>query len=295
MNLPPMSDTEQKIFASAGCAYLLSNAAELATGQRERELLNERSKIFVEKLIDLGVSSLSDPLVEMGIRLTMETVNRVDSLGYFRGLTLCLDLSQDFSRERPALHHQTIATKMSPVQIFDLVKPSVWTLITLNVSAGKADWKGASQGTAVAIGTHRLLTNCHTLTGNSKYLIVQPHLDHVIPVKTSKTDFDSDRCILEASEVLPTYVDIRESAGIAVGEDAYSVGSPSGLELTMADGIVSGKRMIGAVLYLQTTTPISKGSSGGGLFDNMGRLIGITTFYVDGGQNLNFAIAADQF
>lgn len=134
---------------------------------KEKELFDERSKIFIEKLMDLGVTSLRDPLVKMGIRSTMETLNRVDSLGYFRGLTLCLDLSQDLSRQRPALHHQTIATKMSPVQIFDLVKPCVWTLITLNVRAGKADWKGASQGTAVAIGTHRLLTNCHTLTGNS--------------------------------------------------------------------------------------------------------------------------------
>lgn len=124
---------------------------------------------------------------------------------------------------------------------------------------------------------------------------MQPHLDDVIPVRISKADFDSDRCVLETSEVLQTYVDIRESTGIAVGEDAYSVGSPSGLELTIANGIVYGKRMIGGVLYLQTTTPISKGSSGGGLFDDMGRLIGITTFYVDGGQNLNFAIAADQF
>lgn len=35
-------------------------------------------------------------------------------------------------------------------------------------------------------------------------------------------------------------------------------------------------------------------SSGGGLFDCAGRLMGITAFYVDG-QNLNFAIAADEF
>jgi serine protease Do len=48
------------------------------------------------------------------------------------------------------------------------------------------------------------------------------------------------------------------------------------------------------IRYLQTTAPISGGSSGGGLFDCAGRLMGITTFYVDG-QNLNFAIAADEF
>jgi serine protease Do len=40
---------------------------------------------------------------------------------------------------------------------------------------------------------------------------------------------------------------------------------------------------------------MSPGSSGGGLFDNAGNLIGITTFLLRGSQNLNFAIAADTF
>jgi S1-C subfamily serine protease len=88
-------------------------------------------------------------------------------------------------------------------------------------------------------------------------------------------------------------VEIRPSVNIDVGEEAYSIGAPSGLDLTMADGIVSAKRIIKGVSHLQTTAPISKGSSGGGLFDRRGRLMGITTFYLDGGQNLNFAIAAD--
>jgi S1-C subfamily serine protease len=117
----------------------------------------------------------------------------------------------------------------------------------------------------------------------------------MIPVKIASADYESDRCVLEASDVPPTHANIRNSTGIDVGEEAYSIGSPSGLDLTIADGLVSGKRMIRGVLYLQTTAPISKGSSGGGLFDRTGRLMGITTFYVDGGQNLNFAIAADQF
>ena len=40
---------------------------------------------------------------------------------------------------------------------------------------------------------------------------------------------------------------------------------------------------------LQTTAPVSPGSSGGGLFDAQARLIGIMTFTATGGQNLNFA------
>ena len=45
----------------------------------------------------------------------------------------------------------------------------------------------------------------------------------------------------------------------------------------------------------QTSAPISQGSSGGGLFDAQGHLLGITTFYFKAGQNLNFAVAAEEY
>lgn len=51
--------------------------------------------------------------------------------------------------------------------------------------------------------------------------------------------------------------------------------------------------------YIQTTAPISPGSSGGGLFDNRGNLVGITTLVLAGrerlNQSLNFAIPAATF
>ena len=40
---------------------------------------------------------------------------------------------------------------------------------------------------------------------------------------------------------------------------------------------------------------IPRGSSGGGLFDAYGNLVGITTFLLREAQNLNFAIAAEDF
>jgi len=51
--------------------------------------------------------------------------------------------------------------------------------------------------------------------------------------------------------------------------------------------------------YVQTTAPISPGSSGGGLFDARGNLIGVTTLALVGrerlNQALNFAIPADTY
>ena len=74
----------------------------------------------------------------------------------------------------------------------------------------------------------------------------------------------------------------------------YAIGAPQGLELSLSEGLVSGLRKDGGTTYIQTTAAISKGSSGGGLFDAQGRLVGITTMYVEGAQALNFAVPAEQ-
>jgi S1-C subfamily serine protease len=86
---------------------------------------------------------------------------------------------------------------------------------------------------------------------------------------------------------------------LEVGEKVYTLGSPVGLELTLSDGLVSGRRDEAGFQLVQTTAPISPGSSGGGLFDARGNLIGVTTLVLTGrerlNQALNFAIPADAF
>jgi hypothetical protein len=72
-------------------------------------------------------------------------------------------------------------------------------------------------------------------------------------------------------------------------------GAPQGFELSIAEGIVSSKRTIDGERFVQTSAPISKGSSGGGLFDAQGNLLGITTKIRKDAQNLNFAIAAEEY
>ncbi len=58
-----------------------------------------------------------------------------------------------------------------------------------------------------------------------------------------------------------------------------------GLNLRSGQGLnVNGK-------WLQTTTPISGGSSGGPLVDSFGNVVGINTMSRTDGQNLNFAIS----
>ena len=105
-------------------------------------------------------------------------------------------------------------------------------------------------------------------------------------------DSDKDVCLLEARGLETKPATLGKAAGLKVGEAVYAVGSPQGLELSLSDGIVSQLRG-GPPPFIQTTAAISPGSSGGGLFDAEGRLVGITSFYLKGGQGLNFALPVE--
>ena len=65
----------------------------------------------------------------------------------------------------------------------------------------------------------------------------------------------------------------------------------------MSAGLVSSLRRnaAGQLVLIQTSAAISGGSSGGGLFDANGMLVGLTTLGSVSGdaQNLNFAIPSD--
>jgi len=81
----------------------------------------------------------------------------------------------------------------------------------------------------------------------------------------------------------------------AVGERILVIGSPLGLEKTVSDGIVSAVREIpGLGNIIQTTAPVSPGSSGSPLVNMNGEIIGIISFQIVEGQNLNFAIPSER-
>lgn len=77
-----------------------------------------------------------------------------------------------------------------------------------------------------------------------------------------------------------------------VGDPVFVIGHPRGIENTLSTGIVSSVPR-GATRYdFQITAPISHGNSGGPVLDDRGRVLGLATAYLDGGQNLNFAQSA---
>ncbi len=152
----------------------------------------------------------------------------------------------------------------------------------------------ASQGSAVAVTRQLLLTNCHVV---DKALSIEGFDGRERrPLRLAAADSKTDRCILSSARAdLQPVAGTRSAMSVAVGETVYAIGNPRGLRNTLSEGLVSGIRMQSSVLMIQTTAPLAGGSSGGGLFDAEGRLLGITTFGIGDVGSLNFAIAAEEY
>lgn len=157
---------------------------------------------------------------------------------------------------------------------------------------------GTSQGSAVAVSANELVTNCHVVKGALKLVLRQEKQEW--PAQVVRADPASDRCFVTAAgQSFVPVAGVRSYDSLEVGEPLYTLGAPVGLELTLASGILSGRREEDGRRLVQTTAPISPGSSGGGLFDARGNLVGVTTLVLAGrerlNQALNFAIPADEF
>ena len=173
---------------------------------------------------------------------------------------------------------------LTPVQLFGKVSASIYAVMV----------SGYFRGSAIAVTSHEAITNCHVVSDAESIVVANATSD--IPGRDSCCG-SRHRPLLSARTggQLKPVQGLRDYTTLAVGEAVFTVGSPKGLVNTLGNGLVSGLRMSENVEYVQITAPISRGSSGGGLFDDRGNLIGVTTFTIQDSQNLNFAIAASQF
>jgi len=174
---------------------------------------------------------------------------------------------------------------LTPGQVFDKVKDSVVVVKTLD-----AQGKVERQGSGVILPSGKVATNCYVVEGGASYKVGRGK--HFVSATLYAEDGDKDICVLDAKGIKGKPAQLGKAAGLKVGDPVYAVGAPKGLELSLSDGIVAQLRGSPSPL-IQTTAAISPGSSGGGLFDREGRLVGLTTFYLEGGQSLNFAMPVE--
>jgi len=193
---------------------------------------------------------------------------------------LLLPLSSALSQtgDRPSVI-QTIAEQ---------VRPSVVEIV------GRVEGSGdTSYGTGFAFHEPGVVvTNAHVVRGVSDLMVRT--LDGALLASVTVLDVDEelDLAVLRVvgfdAEPLP----LSERTTPPIGTAVIAVGHPRGYQFTVSEGIVSAVRALDAegIELIQTTAPISPGSSGGPLLDERGNVVGICSLTLTEGQNINFAV-----
>lgn len=170
--------------------------------------------------------------------------------------------------------------------VFRQVAPSLVTL-----TARDEQGRDAARGSAVSMGGGRLVTNCHLV--REAFGLEATSDGHGYPARWISADPTRDLCVVQAEGYRAPAPRVRPLASVAVGERVFAVGNPLGFGLAVTSGLVALVTEVQGERVIVSTAPQSPGSSGGGLFDAGGRLLGITTAVLSNGQNVNLALPAD--
>jgi len=172
------------------------------------------------------------------------------------------------------------------IAIFDRVSPSVVQV------ADSPDERDSDEETAIKTGTGfvwdtagHVVTNYHVVQ-DAKALGVKFASGDVrkASVVGVAPTYDLAVIRIENKGSLPPPITIGSSKGLKVGQAAFAIGSPFGLDQSLTSGIISAlKRHIPTssghevANVIQTDAAINPGNSGGPLLDSGGRLIGVNT------------------
>jgi S1-C subfamily serine protease len=193
------------------------------------------------------------------------------------------------------------------IDIFERVSPSVVQVAVRSAATplmGEEAQGGASGTGFVWDRDGHLVTNNHVVA-NGGEIAVRFASGEVARVDLIGTAPNYDLAVLRIRSVreLPPQVALGSSTDLKVGQSAFAIGNPFGLDQSMTSGIISalkrrlpthGGREIANVI--QTDAAINPGNSGGPLLDSAGRLIGVTTAIISpSGSNagIGFAVPVD--
>src|SRR5262249_56160735 len=95
-----------------------------------------------------------------------------------------------------------------------------------------------------------------------------------------------DVAVIKANNLRVKSLTLGNSENVQIGDKVIAIGSPLAIQNTLSDGLVSGVRNG----LIQTSTPISPGSSGGPLFNTHRAVVGIAVAEVTGAQKINFPV-----
>jgi len=192
----------------------------------------------------------------------------------------------------PSLPKEKEESTKSLPSIIKRIKPSVVIVFTYD---NKGEFLKLGSGFFISQNGD-IITNYHVLQGASS-AEVKTSDGKTYPITYIVAEDEQSDIIRLSVDISSKYVHpLSLSTTVPeVGERILVYGSPLGLEKTVSDGIISAIREVpGYGKLIQITAPISPGSSGSPVLNMKGEVIGIATFQMVEGQNLNFAIPSER-
>ncbi|OGO50334.1 MAG: hypothetical protein A2148_06625 [Chloroflexi bacterium RBG_16_68_14] len=197
--------------------------------------------------------------------------------------------------------------RLSTVEIVRKLRPSVVQVVTegaqLNVFGELVPSRGL--GTGVIIDAEGLIvTNNHVVrVGDALASRITVTLadGRTLSASVVGADPQTDLAVLKIDAQGLTPAELGDVSALPVGADVVAMGFALGLEgdPTVTRGVVSAKnrtiqeQSVSINDAIQTDASINPGNSGGPLVDDRGRVVGISTAIIQGGENIGFAISID--
>ncbi len=153
--------------------------------------------------------------------------------------------------------------------LFIKLSPSV-----LKVEAFNPDGS-ISIGSGVMVAEGAVATNCHVTRRARRIELIKSGLRWA--VQSQSSHLRHDLCLLYARHANVPVV-VMNSSKLKPGQAVTAVGFIGGLGPRFSEGSVKALHDYDKGMVIQSSTPFNSGASGGGLFDEDGRLVGLATF-----------------
>jgi len=141
-------------------------------------------------------------------------------------------------------------------------------------------------GSGVVVSKDHVVTNCHVVA-NSRGIGITKNGETYQPV-SMKTDWHHDLCILKFEGLPIAPVPLGDVDSLKYEQDVFSIGYPNNpMKPLTAFGRIKGLYKLEDSQVIRTSAAFRMGASGGALFDDTGKLIGINTFKSPG-RNGNY-------
>jgi S1-C subfamily serine protease len=195
----------------------------------------------------------------------------------------------------------------SIVALFEHVSPSVVQVVGRQGGSSVSDDEsaGVQSGTGfVWDSAGNIVTNNHVVSGTTE-LVVRLASGGAIAadIVGAAPNYDLAVIRLRDSQKIPMPVDIGSSADLRVGQFAFAIGNPFGLDQSLTFGVISAlhRRLPTSSGHqisnvIQTDAAVNPGNSGGPLLDSSRRVVGVNTAIISpSGSNagIGFAIPVD--